>query len=169
MTRLYHCAKPCSFRGSGPGALSKHLRFKPDCLRRRLRMLQKLHSKVESQHRLSQNRDDSNQSHLYHDSVPDLGESMVDSGDMSEYTMEEDSSSELNTRSEEVYPDAGSTKRTESPPLSKIPLGKDQNVFYPFSCRTDWEMATWFARSGMSHRHIDRFFKLAYVSCSPPH
>jgi hypothetical protein len=36
--------------------------------------------------------------------------------------------------------------------------------FYPFVSETDWELACWISRSGMSQSHIDEFFKLLYVS-----
>jgi hypothetical protein len=46
---------------------------------------------------------------------------------------------------------------------SKLASIDPENQFYPFSCHTDWEVAAWLSRSGMSQKRIDDFFKLSYV------
>lgn len=38
------------------------------------------------------------------------------------------------------------------------------NLYYPFSCRQDWEIASWLLRSGLSMGKIDSFLSLEMVS-----
>lgn len=38
------------------------------------------------------------------------------------------------------------------------------NLYYPFSCKQDWEIASWLLRSGLSMGKIDTFLSLEMVS-----
>jgi hypothetical protein len=40
------------------------------------------------------------------------------------------------------------------------------NLYYPFSCRKDWQVASWLLRSGLSMAKIDSFLSLEMVSVS---
>lgn len=39
-----------------------------------------------------------------------------------------------------------------------------KNPFYPFSCFTQWEVAHWLNRAGLTQQTTNQFFKLRYVS-----
>lgn len=41
---------------------------------------------------------------------------------------------------------------------------REQNWFYPFACFSEWEMAHWLSRAGLSQQLTNEFFKLRYVS-----
>jgi hypothetical protein len=43
------------------------------------------------------------------------------------------------------------------------------NLYYPFSCRQDWEIASWLLRSGLSMGKIDSFLSLEVVSHNQDH
>jgi hypothetical protein len=38
------------------------------------------------------------------------------------------------------------------------------NLYYPFSCKQDWEIVLWLLRSGLSIEKIDTFLSLEMVS-----
>lgn len=40
---------------------------------------------------------------------------------------------------------------------------RQKNPFYPFSCFTEWEIAHWLAKAGLSQDSMNDFFKLKYV------
>jgi len=42
------------------------------------------------------------------------------------------------------------------------------NLYYPFSCRKEWQVASWLLRSGLSMAKIDSFLSLEMVSVSKP-
>ena len=42
-----------------------------------------------------------------------------------------------------------------------------ENVYHPFSCQTDWELAEWLVSVKASASDLDRFFKLKYVGPPP--
>lgn len=41
---------------------------------------------------------------------------------------------------------------------------RNENVFYPFALRRDWELASWISRSSLSMTSIDLFLSLELVS-----
>ena len=48
--------------------------------------------------------------------------------------------------------------------LHKQQLERGQgNIYYPFSCYQDFELAVWLHESGLSQMQIDKYLKLAYV------
>jgi hypothetical protein len=76
--------------------------------------------------------------------------------------------------SEEVFEGAGLVYGETQAPFEKLhnqlkehdPVffsGLEDNPYYPFSCKIEWEVVEWLSRSGMSRAHIDKFFKLEYV------
>lgn len=69
------------------------------------------------------------------------------------------------------HPDAGHIYERIPPPFQNIAkdhvdLGQG-NLYYPFSCREEWEVARWLHESGLTQRQIDKFFHLEYVSNFP--
>lgn len=45
---------------------------------------------------------------------------------------------------------------------------RQENLYYPFSSKDEWEMASFLLRSGLSMKDIDEFLKLTMVSSSHP-
>lgn len=43
------------------------------------------------------------------------------------------------------------------------------NLYYPFSCREDWQLAAWLLCSGLSMGKIDSFLSLKMVSVQTPY
>jgi hypothetical protein len=41
---------------------------------------------------------------------------------------------------------------------------RKQNLFYPFSSRAEWELASWLSQGSLSQKAIDDFLQLDYVS-----
>ena len=41
---------------------------------------------------------------------------------------------------------------------------RQENVYYPFLSKEDWEVAAWLIQSGLSMSEIDKFLKLVFVS-----
>jgi hypothetical protein len=41
---------------------------------------------------------------------------------------------------------------------------REENLYYPFASKQDWEMASWLLRSGLSMTAIDQFLRLQLVS-----
>jgi len=68
---------------------------------------------------------------------------------------------------EEIYENAGRRYGQQEPlfkALHKKQLEKGQgNIYYPFSCYEDFELAVWLHESGLSQTQIDKYLKLAYV------
>ena len=68
---------------------------------------------------------------------------------------------------EEIYKNTGQgygQQETLFQVLHKQQLEKGQgNIYYPFSCYQDFELAVWLHESGLSQMQIDKYLKLAYV------
>jgi len=68
---------------------------------------------------------------------------------------------------EEIYKNAGQgygQQETSFQALHKQQLEKGQgNIYYPFSCYQDFELAVWLHESGLSQTQIDKYLKLTYV------
>ena len=68
---------------------------------------------------------------------------------------------------EEIYENAGrgyGQQETLFQALHKQQLEKGQgNIYYPFSCYQDFELAVWLHESGLSQAHINKYLKLTYV------
>ena len=68
---------------------------------------------------------------------------------------------------EEIYKNAGQgygQQETLFQALRKQQLERGQgNIYYPFSCYQDFELAVWLHESGLSQTQIDKYLKLAYV------
>jgi hypothetical protein len=70
----------------------------------------------------------------------------------------------------EVYPGAGMVQKTTTTAFSNVhqaqKLKGSDNVFYPFSGETEWELVSWLHHAGVSMSDVDKFLKLRYVSSS---
>ncbi len=68
---------------------------------------------------------------------------------------------------EEIYKNTGQgygQQETLFRALHKQQLERGQgNIYYPFSCYQDFELAVWLHESGLSQTQIDKYLKLAYV------
>ena len=69
----------------------------------------------------------------------------------------------------DYFPDAAETYGTGYTFLTLFnsdenSIYRKTNIYYPFSCRKDWEVASWLLRSGLSMGKIDRFLSLDMVS-----
>jgi hypothetical protein len=68
---------------------------------------------------------------------------------------------------EEIYKNAGwgyGQQETSFQALHKQQLEKGQgNIYYPFSCYQDFELAVWLHESGLSQTQINKYLKLSYV------
>lgn len=68
---------------------------------------------------------------------------------------------------EEIYENAGwgyGQQETPFQALRKQQLEKGQgNIYYPFSCYQDFELAVWLHESGLSQTQINKYLKLSYV------
>jgi hypothetical protein len=81
---------------------------------------------------------------------------------------EPDDSSYITT---EVYPGAGWVQEQISTTgfvnaRREQELKAKDNLFYPFSGETEWELVAWMHHSGVSLSDINKFLKLRYVSSS---
>jgi hypothetical protein len=67
----------------------------------------------------------------------------------------------------ERYPNAGKVFRIERLQFEDLLKNRSEGrggLYYPFSCKTDLEMATFLHESSMLQSTIDKFLKLLYVS-----
>jgi hypothetical protein len=76
-----------------------------------------------------------------------------------------------NARYVEIYPGASDTYGKGSTFMDAFNSDKyaghrHQNLYYPFQTRSEWELASWLLRSGLSMRAIDDFLSLELVSLS---
>ena len=71
------------------------------------------------------------------------------------------------TSLEEIYKNTGQGYRQQETlfkVLHKKQLEKGQgNIYYPFSCYQDFELAVWLHESGLSQTQINKYLKLEYV------
>ena len=44
---------------------------------------------------------------------------------------------------------------------------RSQNIFYPFSSKGEWQLASFLSRTGLSMRFVDEFLSLDLVSVPP--
>lgn len=68
-----------------------------------------------------------------------------------------------------AYPNAGTTFGKGKTSLEEMFYAdqyaneRKDNMFYPFACEMEWELAAWLQRTHMSTELLDQFFKLRYV------
>lgn len=62
--------------------------------------------------------------------------------------------------------ETGDTARQSKLSSDRFARRRKKNVFYPFSCFTEWEIAQWLSRAGITQQLMNEFFKLKYVSVS---
>lgn len=67
---------------------------------------------------------------------------------------------------QEVFPNAGKVHQNVRTTLATLFDERQElndNLYYPFSSQTDWELAAWLHESGLPTEKIDGFLKLKYV------
>lgn len=92
--------------------------------------------------------------------------------------MDEDSDDESETEVdgeplyEKRFPGAGKVFGKGSDILTSITesdefrVQRKTNLYFPFSCKMEWEVAKWLSTLNVSISQADAFFKLEYVRCS---
>lgn len=98
-----------------------------------------------------------------------LAESTIASGVSSMSESEDDTPSLVHDETVDRYDGAAQIFGKSEPTFTKLysqdkyASYRQRNPFYPFSCLTEWEIAHWLARAGLSQDLMNDFFKLKYV------
>lgn len=144
-----------------------------DCATSWMRNLEDLSSSLSSQRNLSSTQ-------VPAQSVPNLYDtpmnvaSIADQGGPREEYLSDDNSEEYGTRHTDMYPGASRIYGPGTTFMNKFDNDQHadqrrQNIYYPFSSRSDWQLGAWLLRSHLSMESIDQFLKLDLVSLPISH
>lgn len=116
-----------------------------------------------------EHRAEDNQRHVEISDMDDANFPIIQDGDLSNANMSFEDQETSQAMETEYFPNAAKVYGRGKHLFEKMRLQQRRNssgstnVFFPFSCMTDWEVADWLCRSHMSKAKASEFFHLSYV------